>query len=117
MESFEVAEQIQLCQRKLLEALGELDKEVKSKRHSTAIAILDRLRGEMTDAMYEKKIAVGVIKDIIKKSTHEELKAVVQVEDDLTLIDTCRICRRTNNADCPRNKFREISPKLPRQGT
>jgi hypothetical protein len=86
MESFEVAEQIQLCQRKLLEALGELDKEVKSKRHSTAIAILDRLRGEMTDAMYEKKIAVGVIKDIIKKSTHEELKAVVQVEDDLTLI-------------------------------
>ena len=80
MESFEVAEQIQLCQRKLLEALGELDKEVKSKRHSRAMALLDQLKGQMTQTLYDKKIPIGVIKEIVRDSTHR------QVEDELNLI-------------------------------
>ena len=86
MESFEVAEQIQLCQRKLLEALGELDKEVKSKRHSRAMALLEQLKGQMTQTLFDKKIPIGVIKEIVRDSTHKQVEELTQVEDELNLI-------------------------------
>ncbi len=86
MESFEVAEQIRLCQRKLLEALGELDKEVKSKRHSRAMGIYEQLQGQVARTLLEHKMPTTIIRQISKESTSVQLEDLTQVEDEQSLI-------------------------------